>query len=557
MKEKEWTVMVYLAGDNNLSENMIYSLNDLANIGVANGSGKRSNVNLLAFFDGNSLTAPTYYFDYSEEKAYKHPIEKDDIYHTSGRAPIPAKTKAFDNDGDSSSAYSIMNFVRWCIETRRRKAKNYAIIFSGHSFGFHGTSFLRDEGTGGFITLFEFRQALEKIIEYYTKEKIAILGFDSCVMSMLEVGYELKDTAQVFVASEGSLPNAGWGYAPMLKEFMASNSETLNLSLKQKSQNYSTKDYIKESAKAFVKAFTEHQKELALGGRSVDIAAWDMEKIEPIAEGVAALAQTINNRLDLTDKIDKNELTDQDIAVYQELKKILLQSHFDTQTYMKEQCVDLKDFCQRLIVECKFLEEDKRNPVFTELIEKCKNIVLAVDKCVLSCGYCGDEYQFSNGISLYFPWTALTYFLTDYRYRYLFFNRGKGNYNLKNPTGIGKEWNKFLFNYLSRVTLRAARKTIDGQVSPFENFSKDNPVWSKDNPPWSKDNQLWSKDNPPWSKDNPPWSKDNPPWSKDNPRWSKGEIGEYLFYFSRFKNFQLAWDIFGYADEATFDENFQ
>ncbi|MEO7660630.1 MAG: hypothetical protein ABIV48_13530, partial [Pyrinomonadaceae bacterium] len=74
--------------------------------------------------------------------------------------------------------------------------------------------------------------------------------------------------------------------------------------------------------------------------------------------------------------------------------------------------------------------------------------------------------------------------------------------------------------------------------------------WSKDNPPWSKDNPPWSKDNPPWSKDNPPWSKDNPPWSKDNPPWSKGEVGEYLFYFSRIKNFELRWDISGYSDET-------
>lgn len=557
MEEKEWTIMVYLAGDNNLSENMIYSLNDLASIGASNGNGDRAKVNLLAFFDGSSLTAPTHYFDYSEEKPYKHPIEKDDIYHTPSRASIPAKTKAFDNDGDSSSAYSILNFVRWCIETRKRKAKNYAIIFSGHSFGFHGTTFLRDESSGGFITLFEFRQALEKIIEQYLNDKIAILGFDSCVMSMLEVGYELKETAQVLVASEGSLPNAGWGYAPMLKEFIASHGESLNTSIKEQFHNCSTKDYIKEAAKAFVKAFTEHQKELALGGRSVDLAAWDLEKIEPIAESVNALAKTFNDKLDLTHKIDKNELTDQDIAIYQELKKILLQSHFDTQTYMKEQCVDLKDFCQRLIVECKFLEEDKRNPVFTELIKHCRDIVLAINNCVLKCGYSGEEYQFSNGISLYFPWTALTYSLTDYRYRYLLFNRGRRNYDLENPTGIAKEWNNFLFNYLTRVTLRTARKTVDGNVSPFENFSKDNPVWSKDNPVWSKGNQLWSRDNPRWSKDNPPWSRDNPRWSKDNPRWSKGEMGEYLFYFSRFKNFQLAWDISGYADEVMFDEEFQ
>ncbi|MEZ5427709.1 MAG: clostripain-related cysteine peptidase [Pyrinomonadaceae bacterium] len=546
----EWTIMFYMAGDNNLSENMALALEGLQSFRqTTETEGK---VNLLAYFDGNSLTAPTHYFDYSEAETYKHPMKKEDRVF-SGATPDGDS----EGEDDSASASSILNFVYWCLKTRNRKAANYAIIFSAHSFGFHGTSFLRDDSSGSFMTLFEFRRTLEIINREFigAGKKIAILGFDSCVMSMLEVGYELKDVARTIIASEGSLPNSGWGYAPMLKNFVASFD-------KEEADCKNNVDYIKKAAQGFVTAFIELYKDLAIGGRSVDISAWDLARIEPVASGVNQLAMELNEHLDIVERIKENQLTDDDIAVYQELKKIVLQSHYDAQTYMKEQCVDLKDFCQRLIIECKFLEKGKHGRVFSAIIQRCRDIIVAINKCVLKSGYSGEEYQFSNGISLYFPWTQVTYLLTDYRYRWLLFNKGftddgEPNEDLENPTGIGKEWNHFLRNYLSRVTLRGGRKDERGKISMFNDFSPDSPVWSAKDPVSSQANPHWSIENPRWSKDNPGWSKDNPGWSKDNPGWSKGEAGEYLFYFGRFKNFQLGWDINGYADEAEFDEKFK
>ena len=270
----------------------------------------------------------------------------------------------------------------------------------------------------------------------------------------------------------------------------------------------------------------------------------------------------------MVDKVQNDELTDNDIAIYQELKKVILQSHYNSQTYMKEQCVDIKDFCKQLIIECKYMENSSNANVFNELRTICGNIIGAVDNCVLKCGFTGDEFQFSNGISLYFPWSHITFSLTKYRYRYLEFARGEGNYkDLDNPIGIGKNWYIFLYNYLTRTTIRLARKRIDEnqneQIYRLDDFSKDNPIWGKDIPIWSKDNPFWSKDNPDASRDNPDASRDNPDASRDNPDASRdnpdasrGEMGNYLFYFSRFKNFQMRWDISGFADEFTFDKNF-
>ena len=47
-------------------------------------------------------------------------------------------------------------------------------------------------------------------------QKLDILGFDSCVMGMLEVGYQFNLVAKTMIASEGSVPSAGWTYAKIL-----------------------------------------------------------------------------------------------------------------------------------------------------------------------------------------------------------------------------------------------------------------------------------------------------------------------------------------------------
>jgi hypothetical protein len=536
--ENDWTIMVYLAGDNNLSENMAFALNDLSTLQDLN-TGRdpdQPKVNVLAYFDSNSLTAPTHYIDYSEFDDAGKPV-----------------TKTI-REGNAASANSVLDFVKWCLEDRNKKTGNYALIFSGHSEAFKDTTLLMDESSGNNMTLWKLRYALKTICDKYLEgDKIDILGFDSCLMSMLEVGYELKDYSKTIVGSEGSIPNSGWNYASLLRVILQDSTNFKDAAITEK--------FVKDLARQFVEAYIEYFKGMAIGGRSVDISAWDLAGIEPLARSVNDLAAEFNQYLDLTEKVESKSLEDIDIARYQELKKIILQSHMDAQTYMKEQSVDIKDLCQRLIWECSFMVRGEHKKVFETIIEKCEAVIKAVDKCVIRCGYVGEEYQFSNGIAIYFPWTLLTLSITNYNYRYLKFIAGRiDDEDFENSRGIGKDWRKFLINYLSRVTFRQTRKVFSNRenkiekISDIEDFSRDNPVWSRDNPPWSRDNPPWSRDNPPWSRVNPPWSRDNPPWSRDNPPWSRGQNNNSTFYFAKFKNFQLSWTISGYADETGFPD---
>jgi hypothetical protein len=51
--------------------------------------------------------------------------------------------------------------------------------------------------------------------------KIDIVGMDACLMAMLEVGYQIKDSVNYLVSSEDTEPGEGWSYSGFLKTLCA------------------------------------------------------------------------------------------------------------------------------------------------------------------------------------------------------------------------------------------------------------------------------------------------------------------------------------------------
>jgi hypothetical protein len=62
MADKEWTIMIYMAGDNNLAVDMAYAMEQIKGV-AANGE---ESPNLFFYYDGNSPAKPTHYCDFSE-----------------------------------------------------------------------------------------------------------------------------------------------------------------------------------------------------------------------------------------------------------------------------------------------------------------------------------------------------------------------------------------------------------------------------------------------------------------------------------------------------------
>ena len=417
--------MIYMAGDNNLSYDMVYSLKEIKEaIGQQNDS-----LNLLVYYDGSSLNTPTLYCDFTE---FKNPfyipafqVEKRYVHRRK-------KTAVFENE-NAAAMYSLMNFVDWCVndEKRSRKADNYILIVSGHGFGFQNISFLKDDRSDYYMTIPRFRKALKFIKEEVLEKPVEILGFDNCVMSMLEIGNELAESANIMIASEGSIPNAGWTYGNILGKLIENSRPENNKIL----------------AEDFVRCFIECQKEYAIGGVSVDMSAWDLSKVKTVAAAVNSLGEILYQGLKNTD-------------IRSPLELVLLKAHFKAQSYMFEQNVDLKDFCQILSETSGFLSEGDKVTLTggefefkTELVNRCQAVMAAVDECVIISGFSGGTYQYSNGISIFFPWTYLTYTLSGNSYSKLAFAKSDGTY-----------WDSFLKLYLGAISLRQPKETINETI---------------------------------------------------------------------------------------------
>jgi hypothetical protein len=456
--KKDWTIMIYMAGDNNLSADMAYALTDIREA----MRGKKEKINLMVFYDGGADNAPTIYCDFSD---FDNPVFcparlVDDVFKYKDQA----RDNPLNPNKNSAAVYSLMNFINWCVNETTvnvfdedgthhtqihsgKPAEKYALIFSGHSSAFQNMSLMIDASSNYYMSISRLGWGLEQIAsptghenKPLLKQKIDLLGFDSCVMGMAELAFEFRKSAKTMVASEGNLPSAGWTYGSILSKLCTSYSGSLE-------------EAEKTVAASFVEQFIEKQSEFLIGGVSVDIAALDLDekKIETVIEKTNNLAINLGKLLE-----------DKDSEAGQRVKNALLLTHLECQSYMFEQNVDLKDFCEVLQ---KHFRADKETE---SLVGDCQAIVGAIDECILMAGFGGGTYQYSNGLAVFFPWTESSYLKARRNYEKLkaFDTNGSAPGGLEGPL---KDWNLFLqkFTKLTRRPARVDASRVPGLAAGF------------------------------------------------------------------------------------------
>lgn len=445
--------MIYMAGDNNLSVDMAYAMEQIKGVADAGADSP----NLFVYYDGNSPAIPTMYCDFSEQgnpryvRSYKVPKKL---------LKVPKK-----ENENAANWRSVINFVDWCVNkvevenedgeiTFGRRANRYALIFSGHSLGFQDIGLFKDETSGRSMKMTDFGEMLhiltasEKLFTAATQsrreededwrdaptrligEKLAILGFDSCVMGMLEVGYQFEYVADTLIASEGSVPSAGWTYAKILGCLAQEDGKKLKN---------------KEVAELFVKKFVQSQDAYTVGGVSVDMAAWDLTKFRFLIDAFDQLSEALLRCFEIEDRI------------YRQMERIILKVHWQCQSYMYDQNVDLGDFCELLDRECSLVLEELGEGDDVEILREvqahCQNVLSKLKKAVILSGFSGGGYQYSNGISIFFPWSREGYEVSRKNYESLLFATDA---DLKQLT-----WTGFLKKYLYEVSLRKLEDTVD------------------------------------------------------------------------------------------------
>lgn len=460
-EKRKWTFMVYLAGDNDLSEAMTRRMLDMRAI-----TGQVQNLHLLAFYDGNNPTRKTRYENMTPAAG------------SSGEGVDPIKLVGETNSG---SPWTIKRFVEWCIWEQEAVADNYALIISGHGDGFQKTSFLQDATSMGYLSVGGLKQALKEIQTDVLRSKdgkFQLLCFDSCVMNTFEIAIELRGQAETLVGSQGFMPINGWSYREMV-------SGLIDLDKKDALNKDAIIELLIDSS---VKPNAGYAQ---LDARCIDLSAFDLDPklLDVASNAIHDLGEKLLMALTKTDEIGSRA----ELAHMESIKRAILSAHWRCQTLLYEQSIDIIDFCLCLKAECFLLLEDLQSQsqalghrlangekvelpddlsdearsrlthlvtcyyYVEEIYNRCHHAAESVRACVLKSCYSGPDYQFSNGMSLYFPWTLYTLRISKKIYE-------KFEFAFRSGGGERRPWYAFLHRYLHE-TMR--RQPPEYRYSPY------------------------------------------------------------------------------------------
>lgn len=192
---KKWTMLIYINGFNNLDSYGAFNLNQ------AEKFGSTDDVNVVAQWASTAA---------NDVKRLKVIKDSDTKKVTS---PI------LENLGivDMGSSKTLVEFVRWAV--KKYPAEHYMLDVWNHGGGWHKqkslnfspTNISYDDISGNSISTPQLGEAM-KDIAAIIGHKLDIYASDACLMNMVEIANEMKDSVSVFAGSEETIPGEGWPY---------------------------------------------------------------------------------------------------------------------------------------------------------------------------------------------------------------------------------------------------------------------------------------------------------------------------------------------------------
>jgi Clostripain family/Putative peptidoglycan binding domain len=431
----EWNVMVYMAGNNNLSDAAGRDLEELRAVHSYNG------VRVTAFVKRQDAGGRAQHMEIS-------PGGAPDLVEE-----LPPPT-------DSGNPQTVLDFVRWAV--RRAPAQRYALVIWNHGGGWtpddldqiytqvRGRAVRRDvesgyvrrapraampEGEPAFSELYRlaetqemtkalFSTSLSEVLRLPTGQERAIasddgtlhsldtielcnvtraiheqlgrpldlLGMDACLMSNLEVCYELREHVAVVVGSEELEPNEGWPYTEILAA-MAANPRM------------DARELGRVVVEEYVKSYRGTR-------QTVTQCAVDATRIEEFMREFQTLADCLRRQVGVNR------------SVVDSVQSVATRFHFD------RSLVDLRTICLALVAD------SRTDPTLASVADK----LLAIQSpggFVIGEAHQGEKVEECGGLSAYFPMErTISRFYADLQ--------------LAQHT----EWDEFLRDYANARTIR-------------------------------------------------------------------------------------------------------
>ncbi|MBU6996839.1 MAG: hypothetical protein HXS41_11320 [Theionarchaea archaeon] len=361
--QSSWTVMIYMDGDNNLESAAIDDVNELE------ATGSSSEVNIVVQLDriidwdssnGDWTTTRRYYITHD-------PNGYDGIITSTLLADL--------GELNMGNPTTLANFVTWA--RTNYPADNYLLVLWDHGDGWKTrltqitskgriTSVQKreplkgvchDDTDGDYLTMPDLRTALDACTGGGANP-LDVIGFDACLMAMLEVNYEAMPYCSYMVGSEESVPFDGWDYLTTSNWLVAN----FNCTPDQLASRIVT-DYMNSYG---VLGFETH-------------SAVDLSLTSALASAVSTLA------IDLTNGLP---------GYFSEIQA----ARDQVEVYMDYDFIDLYHFAQVL-----------QNEIADSHIQNdTQNVMNAVTAAVIQEGH-GASNPNSHGISIYFPYGFCSY----------------------------------------------------------------------------------------------------------------------------------------------------
>lgn len=408
------TVMCFFGSDNNLSPLLI------SQVKAIKDAGYEPHTDVLVRFDPNESAAPTRLYHVNAKRREldfynkhlsigdgRNPfvrnmaediVDPESIPETASEPSLKMKSEL--KGAELNAADSLDAFVGYCVENY--PAEHYFLFMVGHGMIVGNDAFLPDDNPKTGISLTE----LGKILGRFTTAPgtLELVGLHSCSMSSIEIAYELQGITKYVIGSQGTSFVGSWPYRQLLKKIFAVVNEAEGGGID-----------VQQLVEKLFSLSLYNSSDFMMAGYSADMSLCNLES--ELIRSFTASMQTLIVLLIAAIR-GNGSAQDGDRDGHKDLiTSLVTKAHSESQSYWAESYTDLYDFCDCLERACATVNEVVKSDDIADLAAASRDVkgkletVAAQDRSarfnhfVVRSEYFGWKFQYSHGLSIYFPWS--------------------------------------------------------------------------------------------------------------------------------------------------------
>ena len=217
----KWTLIIYLNADNDLEPFGIQDVNEMEMLPDSDDVAIVVLMDRIRRFDASNN-------DWTDTRRFRIRHDNDTQTMTSARSPAEGGSAEVLGELDTGNATTLHDFVNWA--QTNYPAEHYLVDLWNHGAGWRhrnraengpmGRGVLFDDTQNTFVSTPELDGALNTLV------KPDLVTFDSSLMQMMEVVYQIRNRCDFVVGSEESPPGEGYPYDAIFGPLVANPNLT-------------------------------------------------------------------------------------------------------------------------------------------------------------------------------------------------------------------------------------------------------------------------------------------------------------------------------------------